>query len=569
MMIKYYFIMALLSFINLSIFIYRDSNKKMGFYMRLLLIIQCVANFGYLALGMSSTLSEAILANKITYLGGCFMPPIMAYFLCALCNIEIKKWIKCASFLFSVFVYSMVLSTGFNNFYYSSIRMERGHGATALAVGHGFGYNFFYIILYGYMIVNIIITIMAYIKKQVTKKNLYLFTVLQCITILSFLIGRAIDPTFEVMPAVYAADGFIIVILQIQLSQYNLDDCMYAAMQQNNTAGYIVIDANNKFMGCNDIAKECIPSLADCKVDTVISKGKDLGFLYKWIKNFKESEGMAVAQTLQYKDSYYECVIKAMHPDKEKTGYIIELQDFTDRKKYMDLLSNYNEELEIQVEQQTQHINLIQQKTILSMASMVENRDNNTGGHIKRTSDVIKILVDIIKENNFMELSDEFCKDLIKAAPMHDLGKIAIEDRILQKPGKFTDEEFEIMKTHAEKSAEIVENILKDIEEEHFVNVAVNVARYHHEKWNGKGYPTGLSGEQIPLEARIMAIADVYDALVSKRCYKDAMSFEKAYGIIIESMGSHFDPNLENVFIKSRDRLEAYYTNAALVEHSA
>lgn len=178
----------------------------MGFYMRLLLIIQCVANFGYLALGMSSTLSEAILANKITYLGGCFMPPIMAYFLCALCNIEIKKWIKCASFLFSVFVYSMVLSTGFNNFYYSSIRMERGHGATALAVGHGFGYNFFYIILYGYMIVNIIITIMAYIKKQVTKKNLYLFTVLQCITILSFLIGRAIDPTFEVMPAVYAAE---------------------------------------------------------------------------------------------------------------------------------------------------------------------------------------------------------------------------------------------------------------------------------------------------------------------------------------------------------------------------
>ena len=97
----------------------------------------------------------------------------------------------------------------------------------------------------------------------------------------------------------------------------------------------------------------------------------------------------------------------------------------------------------------------------------------------------------------------------------------------------------------------------------------MNVARYHHEKWNGKGYPTGLSGEQIPLEARIMAIADVYDALVSKRCYKDAMSFEKAYGIIIESMGSHFDPNLENVFIKSRDRLEAYYTNAALVEHSA
>ena len=108
---------------------------------------------------------------------------------------------------------------------------------------------------------------------------------------------------------------------------------------------------------------------------------------------------------------------------------------------------------------------------------------------------------------------------------MHDLGKIAIEDRVLQKPGKFTDEEFAVMKTHSEKSANIIENILRGIEEDHFVDVAVNVARYHHEKWNGTGYPKGLSGKQIPLEARIMAVADVYDALVSKRCYKEAMSF--------------------------------------------
>lgn len=145
---------------------------------------------------------------------------------------------------------------------------------------------------------------------------------------------------------------------------------------------------------------------------------------------------------------------------------------------------------------------------------------------------------------------------------MHDLGKIAIEDRVLQKPGKFTDEEFAIMKTHSEKSANIIENILRGIEEDHFVDVAVNVARYHHEKWNGTGYPKRLSGKQIPLEARIMAVADVYDALVSKRCYKEAMSFEKAYNIIIESIGSHFDPELEPIFVACRCELEAYYTQA-------
>lgn len=154
---------------------------------------------------------------------------------------------------------------------------------------------------------------------------------------------------------------------------------------------------------------------------------------------------------------------------------------------------------------------------------MVENRDNSTGGHIKRTSEVVEILIQTIKENNLLDLSDEFCNDMIKAAPMHDLGKIAIEDSILQKPGKFTDEEFNIMKTHSEKSAEIIENILRGVEEDSFVDVAENIARYHHEKWNGMGYPEGLTGEEIPLEARIMAIADVYDALVSKRCYKEAI----------------------------------------------
>lgn len=146
---------------------------------------------------------------------------------------------------------------------------------------------------------------------------------------------------------------------------------------------------------------------------------------------------------------------------------------------------------------------------------MVENRDGNTGGHIKRTSDVIRILVETIQEKNLLPLGKTFCEDIIKAAPMHDLGKIGIDDMILKKPGRLT-EEFAIMQTHSQKSALLVEGILKGVEEEHFVRVAVNVAKYHHEKWNGTGYPEHLKGEEIPLEARIMAIADVYDAKTIK-----------------------------------------------------
>lgn len=144
---------------------------------------------------------------------------------------------------------------------------------------------------------------------------------------------------------------------------------------------------------------------------------------------------------------------------------------------------------------------------------------------------------------------------------MHDLGKIGVDDSILCKKGKFTDDEYEQMKKHAEIGGKMVKDILTGVEEEEFVRVAENVAHYHHEKVNGKGYPMGLTGEQIPIEARIMALADVFDALVSKRCYKEAFTYDKAFSIIKEDSGSHFDPILAAIFCTCRPELEAYYDN--------
>ena len=143
---------------------------------------------------------------------------------------------------------------------------------------------------------------------------------------------------------------------------------------------------------------------------------------------------------------------------------------------------------------------------------------------------------------------------------MHDLGKIAVDDAVLRKPGRFTPEEFEIMKTHAAEGARIVHEILKETDDFTFHLLAENVAKYHHERWDGSGYPEGLKGEAIPLEARIMAVADVYDALVSKRVYKDAMSFEKADSIMKESFGKHFDKRLEKYYLAAKPKLEEYYS---------
>lgn len=211
-----------------------------------------------------------------------------------------------------------------------------------------------------------------------------------------------------------------------------------------------------------------------------------------------------------------------------------------------------------QLEERTRHIKHIQEMMILGMASMVESRDLSTGGHIKRTSMVVEIFAAKLSQDN-PNLSKSFLEKVIRAAPMHDLGKIAVNDVILRKQEKFTPEEYTEMKKHSAEGARIVKQILEGIEEEEFVRIATNVAHYHHEKWDGTGYPEGLSGEDIPLEARIMALADVFDALVSRRCYKDAFPYNQAFEIIESSLGTHFDKQLGKTFLECRTQLEELY----------
>jgi HD-GYP domain-containing protein (c-di-GMP phosphodiesterase class II) len=215
-----------------------------------------------------------------------------------------------------------------------------------------------------------------------------------------------------------------------------------------------------------------------------------------------------------------------------------------------------------QVHEQNDRIQRMQEVIIMEFAEMVEARDKSTGDHIKKTAEYVEAIAkELQKEGKFKGvLNDAYVHKLKQAAPLHDIGKIAVSDLILNKPGKLTDDEFAIMKTHSTISGQMVMILLEGMEEEHLVETAYHVARYHHERWDGKGYPEGLVGEMIPLEARIMAVADVYDALVSKRVYKEPMSYEKAAQIMQEGMGTQFDPNMHLVFLSCRSRLEHYYS---------
>ena len=203
-------------------------------------------------------------------------------------------------------------------------------------------------------------------------------------------------------------------------------------------------------------------------------------------------------------------------------------------------------------------MNRLQTGLIYVLADLVENRDSSTGDHIKKTAAYVSIILRKMQEMGYYndQLTEIFIENCVKSAPLHDIGKIKIPDAILNKPGKLTEEEFEIMKTHAKCGADIIQQVIDTLPNSQYLYEAKRIAGFHHEKWNGKGYPEGLQGEEIPLSARVMAVADVFDALVSVRCYKNAMSYDEAMDIIKKDAGSHFDPKVVEAFVAASDEVK-------------
>lgn len=195
---------------------------------------------------------------------------------------------------------------------------------------------------------------------------------------------------------------------------------------------------------------------------------------------------------------------------------------------------------------------------VMGFATLIESKDDNTGGHVRRTTLYAKLLAKELRERKHYRdiLTKDYMKNIVKAAPMHDIGKISIPDAVLQKPGKLTEEEFATMKQHAECGGKIIQDTFGHLSNQEYRDVAYQVARYHHEKWNGKGYPEGLKGEEIPLCARIMAVADVFDAISQNRCYRAAMPLDKCFEIIKEGSGKDFDPVIADVFLEIREQVE-------------
>ena len=209
------------------------------------------------------------------------------------------------------------------------------------------------------------------------------------------------------------------------------------------------------------------------------------------------------------------------------------------------------------VQEKNATITKMQNGLILVLADMVESRDQCTGDHVRKTAAYAQVILDQMRREGLCPdiLTDEYIADVVNSAPLHDVGKIQISDTLLNKPGRLTDEEFEKMKTHTTAGGEIIAHAIALVSDTGYLAEAKNLASYHHERWDGKGYPAGLKGEEIPLSARVMAVADVFDALVSRRSYKPPFSIEKALDIIREESGTHFDPDVAEAFLHAEEEV--------------
>lgn len=298
-----------------------------------------------------------------------------------------------------------------------------------------------------------------------------------------------------------------------------------------------------------------MPKMDGYEVLSLIKKNNDLRHIpVVMISALEEIESVAKCIKIGADD----CLCKPINPTllKARISSCLEKKSLYDQEKnYRLQIEDYTQNLEERVRAQVQNIASAHLETIFAMAKLAESRDPETGEHIQRMSEYCKILCKELQLfPKYASVIDEhFISNMGAASPLHDIGKVGIPDKILLKPGKLTVDEFDIIKTHTTIGAETLREVYKKHHENIFVCVGIEIAESHHEKWDGTGYPNSLASENIPLAARILALGDVYDALTSRRCYKEPFSHDKSREIIISDRGKHFDPDIVDAFVASED----------------
>jgi len=522
-MIGYYAITAVLTLLGLIVLMCSYERKKLNHYSIVVQLLMTIACGGYLALALSQTVSEAALANKLCYLGGCFLPPLWLMLICTVCNLQFNRWVKALMYAYSFFVYGLVLSIGYSDFYYEEMFLEQYKGVTVLGHTYGPGHSFFYVILYGYMMIQIALLVYTLrTKKSVSRKNLWALIIMEISNVGSFVASRWLDSAVEIKPLMYLLDTVILLYLQYRGTLYNVEENFAENFAKQETYGYLMLDNQSRYLGCNPMVGRILPAIADCVIDRSILDVTGMKTVQEWLEQYT-TEGKEYYD-YEYGGKHYECRVERLCYRNRPLGYMVELREDTVKELFI--------------------------QTVTALSEAVDAKDRYTSGHSKRVADYAgKIAARMGK-------SKEEQEEIYRAGLLHDVGKIRIPAEIINKPGRLTDEEYNIIKIHPVTGYHILQGISED-------SVIAIAAKYHHERYDGKGYPNGLSGENIPEVARILGVADAYDAMASNRSYRKSLPQEVVREEIEKGKGTQFDPQIADIMLQMMDEDTEYLMKEA------
>lgn len=535
------------------LYVSRQHGSRLQTILVILLYDSLFNIVGYTLEMEAKTQELAMQSVKMTYIGKPFVVFTMYVFVMEYCGVGVKKSRRNFFYAICVAIAGLVYTNEYHHLFYSSVSYTNDGLFPHLVLKHGIFYNLYSIILLYYFVGMVYVCARKYrqndseiIRKQVSVLMVMVLFSSGCLALFLFNLTNGYDTT---------ALAYIVAVFLFErlMRKYKLFDTLTLAKEEaveHMTNGLIVVNVYGDMVYSNDEAD---------RVLLYIRKhgNKGIEYLeelannskYMFVDECSQEDGNKHADS---EKCVYELTMHEIFRNENSYGKMLLITEITDSYYYTERLQN-------ELKKKTREVISIQRDIIGSFASMIEARDGITGLHIKNTANLVKVLVYVMKNNPKYSgiITDEYAQMTAAAAHLHDIGKIAIPDRILQKEGKLTDEEFAIMKTHPVEGAKILENTIKGLESDAYYQIAHDMVLYHHEKYDGSGYPTGISGENIPLTARIMAVADVYDALRSKRHYKDGFSKEKSMAIMEESKGTHFDADIVTIFLEHIDEMEA------------
>lgn len=520
-----------------SVYVLMQRPSKVQMQIFVLLISTLLMLVGYLIELTASCVEAALIGVYVSYLGKPFALLATTLFVAEYCHRPVpRKYVVPLIIYHSIFPV-IIFTNEFHYLYYSYVSFDASNVFSPLILGHGPLYFLYMLTIFVNMAAVIFLTIheLKESSSSVDRKRVLLIIAALASTIvgyLCFLTGATLGFDTTIIGAVFAS-----VFISVLFYKYRIFDLLTLAKEKSfhdSSTGLIVLSPR----GVTEYSNNMMNSL---------------------LKNqfaLSELRGCPLGITVIQKDGpVYEVKRTEIIENDVVLGEFIEVIDITDK-------FNYSSSLEKEVRNRTREIIHLQRTVLSSFADVVEARDSSTGVHIKRMSKYVEMIARKLQEDSPYSslITDEYITALVDVAPLHDIGKIVIPDSILLKPGKLSEEEFNLMKTHTRQGAKVIDECLSGVENERYIALAMDVALYHHEKWDGTGYPEGLKGDSIPLCARIVALSDVFDAISTQRCYKPAFPIDKCLDIVRSESGHHFDPVIVDAFLSMEDEIRQMHS---------